>query len=448
MKNNDTKIEQYILTNDAYTGEGGFSNGSYLFPYSREMDYNVRKKQAFYSNLLMSIVDSTVDPVFNEEAKREYDNELVEAFLDNVDNAGTSMDKFIYGVTLFTKLLGNMYVVMDNFSDVPESLGDIIATRKYPYVYSKKPQDVYEYTQDEFGNLTYISFYYTLDSEGNQLYKGWDDSVGIIYRCDDQSGERLIVKEVKHNLGVVPVISWDKEVLPFPPYYSMATIARAIYNVDSEMRELTRSQGFSILVIPGQQPKSGIVIGKNNALFISENASAFPAFISPNQSILDSINKYRDSLVNSLLQSGDILGSTAMSNASSSGVALAYRFMGTADSLKGTAQIAKYYDEKIIKMFGTFFGTEFEYEVEYCDNYIPSFVETQAKLVTLENLLALNINDTINAHIEKVIVDYLATMSDADDDEVAMLKQSIDDDTSMIDEEPIDETLDTVPQTA
>jgi hypothetical protein len=208
------------------------------------------------------------------------------------------------------------------------------------------------------------------------------------------------------------------------------------------MRDLTRSQGFSILVIPGQQPKDNIVVGKHNALFVSENATQMPTFISPESSILQGLITYRESLVNSLLQCGDILGSTAMSNGSSSGVALSYRFMGTKDSLLTTAMVAEHYETKIIEMFGAYMNQEFEYEVEYNENYSPSFLESQAKLTTIENLLALNINDTVNRTLEKGIVDIMATFIELTDEEVGMLKQSIVEDASEIYEEDNDETYD------
>jgi hypothetical protein len=223
----------------------------------------------------------------------------------------------------------------------------------------------------------------------------------------------------------------------------MSTIARAIYNVDAQMRDLSTVQGLSLLVIPGQEPADGVKIGRHHALFVSDQSSQTPNYISPNQSILDSLREYRDSLVNSLLQAGDILGSTAMSNASSSGVALSYRFMGTADSLKTTAMVAEHFEMKMVELFGVYLNQEFMYEVYYQDNYAPSFVETQAKLVTLENVLALNINDSVNGAIHKSIVDLLATFTEMDDDTVAMLKQSIDDDLSIIEVEDEDELQET-----
>lgn len=436
MKNTDIKIQEYLLTNDAYTGEGVFAHGGGIFQNGAEaQDYKNLQDQAFYTPQFKSIVDSIVNPVFNTPAKREYDSELVEALLEDVDNAGTNMQQFIYGVTLATRLLANAFVICDNFSDTPETIGEVISERRFPYFYMKKPQDVYEYTQDIFGNLTFISFYYSIDNEGNVIYKGWDDSVSVMYRVDADSGERVVIREVKHNLNKLPVIVWTNDILKFPTYYSMATIARAIYNVDAQMRDLSTVQGLSLLIIPGQQPKDGVRIGRHHALFINEQASQTPNYISPNQAILDSLREYRESLVNSLLQAGDILGSTAMSNASSSGVALSYRFMGTADSLRTTSMIAEHFESKMVELFGVYMGQYFEYEVHYEDNYAPSFVETQAKLVTLENVLALNINDSVNGAIHKSIVDLLATFTEMDDDTVAMLKQSIDSDLGQIEVE-------------
>jgi len=316
---------------------------------------------------------------------------------------------------------------MDNFEFIPESLSDVLENRMFPFVYMKKPQDVYEFEQDQFGNLTYISFYYGEDAEGNTLYKGWNDNSSYIYRynSNEEGYVRIVVKEVPHQLGVIPVVCINKDILPFAPYYSMATQARAVYNLDSEMRDLSRSQGFSILVIPGQQPKDGVVIGSKNALFISIDASQTPSFIGPDTAILSGLLTYRKELVDGIMRSGDILGSTAVSNGSASGVSLAYRYMGTSDALKQTANVAEFYDKKIVELFSMFIDEDIEYDVYYDDNYTPTFTDTKEKIATLETVLAIDISPEVNAQLQKDIISMVGKFMDYDDELLAILKDGV-----------------------
>lgn len=76
---NSVTDRDYDLLYDAYTGSGGFLDGSYLFRHKREdvRDFDIRRKQACYSNFTRVIVNSLVNPIFKKTIVRDYDGMIL-----------------------------------------------------------------------------------------------------------------------------------------------------------------------------------------------------------------------------------------------------------------------------------------------------------------------------------------------------------------------------------
>ena len=432
---------QYKLVRDSYTGQGGFSTGEYLFGYGREQDLSQRKEMAAYTNYVKPIVDVRVDAVFNENPARVYeDNEIIDAFLKDCDNNGTILEDFIHEATRDTVLLGNSFIIMDNFpaNEIPETLQEVIDTRKFPYVYSKSVLDVYEYETDLFGKLQSITFYYGLydgAKEGSEvyLYKRFTKKE-IEYFTIEGSKDGDIIQTISltsHSLGRVPVAYYNNDILPFSPYYSMATLARKIYNIDSELTDLERAQMFSILLIPsispGNEPKDNIVVSTSNALFYDSQSTNKPEYISPDSNIMKVQMENRQSSMDNLLQSADVLGSTAIANSnnSSSGISMQYQFFGKQQGLIMSSNIANSLETQVMELLGLFFGIDYEYYVKYTDNFSPTFTEMQQKISVLQSIADMEISDNVDANINADIVTLVSEFMKWDDDRLRKALESI-----------------------
>ena len=441
-------MEMYKLTEDSYTGGGGFADGNYLFSYGREMDFPQRQEMAYYTNYISSIIDAQTEPCFVKDPQREFnDNGIIESFLDDADNNGTNLTSIIKHATTYTNLIGNSFIVMDNFAqeEIPENLKAVIDDRKFPYIYTKECVDVYEYETDIFGKLLEITFFYGMykPSDYNEdvyLYKRftpeeieyfWLEKVK-----DDETGKLVethrTVSLTSHTLGVVPVVYYNSDVLPVPPkFYSMASLARAIYNTASEIQDLQRSQSFSILLIPSTrgdaEPDDNIVISSHNALFYSSDATHAPSYISPDSNIMKTNQDTMDKQINLLIQQADVLGSTAMANGNGqqSGIAYSYRFFGKQQKLRESSNIANYLETKIIELLGIFLGTQFEYKVQYPDSFAPTFAENKDKLVALEGVANMDISDTVTSMVYGDITSIVGEIMQWDDEQLNSALDSI-----------------------
>jgi len=442
---------QYNVVEDSFTGQGQFADGSALFPYGREMNFAVRQKMASYSNFVYPIVSAKVDSVFSEQPQRVYDNEFIDVFLSDCDNNGTPLEDIIHHTTLYTTLLGNSFIIMDNFaeSDIPATAQEQLMYRKYPYIYTKEVQDVYSYEVDQFGKLIDISFYWGLYAPTNQATSGYlykrftQGEIEFFTISKTKNGKeiRTSISSVPHNMGVVPVIYYNRAVLPFSPHYSMATLARAVYNTASSLEDLTRSQQFSILVLPnsygGNESKDTVVISNHNALFVDSDATVTPSYISPDSAILTSNLAYYQQQITNLIQTADVSGTTALGNANStsSGIAESYKFYGKMQALQLSSQTANDLEYQVIKMFNMFMNQEAEYIVKYNDNFSPSFTETQQKITLLESIADRDISDTITADVNADIVTLVGQFMGWEDERLQTALESISEISEIIDTE-------------
>ena len=136
------KLNPYLFCSHAYEGDAGFRDGNYLIPFERELFYPKRKTFSAYRNFVKPIINAIVDPVFSSKIIRETENDLFQEFIYNCDNKGTDLHYFSKEIATLARLHGVCFVVMDNFSEVPDTRSEAIAQRKLPYIYIQKAYNV------------------------------------------------------------------------------------------------------------------------------------------------------------------------------------------------------------------------------------------------------------------------------------------------------------------
>lgn len=423
--------DQYTLVKNSSTGQGGYADGTYLTKYTKEQDYDRRRNSSSYLNLLGPIIDARVDPCFSKAPSRTYQsNKLLEKFLEDADNNGTSLTQMIHEATKDTVTLSNSFLVMDNFNNIGDmSVEEVVATRTLPYIYSKSVVDVYSYEVDEFGKLREITFYWgpmEPSERDNQKYlfkKFTPTDIQFIskskYRGKEEFDEKssTVVSKNSHGFGIVPIVYHNKDVLPFSKYYAMSRQSKQLLNASSRLDELNKDQTLSILVIPGKSSEETLEIGTSNALFVDEQASNMPNYISPDSGQMTVGQGYNDSLIEKIIQSADVLGTTVVATgAATSGVQEAYRFFGKSHALMQSSGIASYLDNAVISLLELFTNMSFEYTAKYQDKFAPTFYETQAKSDVLVKVLDLNLSPVVNAQVSKDLVNIVGEFMGWSDD--------------------------------
>lgn len=389
-------VNKYKFMDDAFYGGGGFKDGSYLIPHTREMFYKARKELTGYRNFIKPIARALVEPVFVEGTPRVITdvngNELSEdsinpfgTFVEDCDNAGTPIGEFTEQAVLQTRLHGVSFIVMDNFPAEmqPASMQEAIDNRIMPYVYLRSAEEVIVWENDAYGKLITITFKEQPAKivEGNTIrfedrYRMWTEEYSVVMTKDKNNKYVQLSAPVFHNLGCLPVIvtyvqkpRYKNCILVDPPLWDMARLNCVIYNKDSEIRDQERAQAFSCLYIQGE-PNSNVTVGPHNVIFLPMDANITPGFASPDPAILAGLVSNADSLRESLFQMAEQNGVVGVKPAES-GVAARWHFWATESQLKKSATMATCIEMSIYEMFKEYAQMDFGYVVQYPDDYQP-----------------------------------------------------------------------------
>lgn len=413
---NIATVSPYIFMDHSYFGTGGYRDGTYLIPFSLESAYQERRGLAHYKNYVRPVIDAMITPVFNESAIRtiEPNNSMFEAFLNNVDAAGTRMQPFAKVVMTQLRRHGISITVMDNYSSTaqPRTVADAVSDRVYPYIYNRSAHAVESYECDDFGNLKWIMFrepdaVYQLSGKTvrESRYRKWTETQSqlltksnnsnIILPSNYTKSDYRVIATASHNLGIVPVIilySDNKEdrstLLPDPPLYDIARINYQIYNMSAEIRDQERAQAFSVFYCQGVPPQD-LAVGVNNYINIPESSSISPGYASPDWQIVNGLIGHEDKLRQDIYTIAEQNGVTGVKEASS-GIALQWQFIGHESTLKDTSLLASAFESRVANLFKLYTNQQFDYTVRYKDSFSPVSIDNKidryAKLLNIRGL--------------------------------------------------------------
>jgi len=442
---------EYLFLEDAYHGTGGFKDGLYLVPHDREVRYRDRIEMAFYRNYVRPISNAKIDPVFSEQitrqitndAAKEIDVEMAQKFLLNVDNSGTGIHKFMKRAAHWAGLHGVAFLVMDNFSkkDQPKTAQEVIDQRKFPYVTLKEKITVEDFILDDFGNILSIIFFDGVEVVGEgddrkmeSRFRQWDKDQSVrLKKAKKTEGNTDVIRWVNvdepvvHGLGKIPVYpiysvertNFDTLMVP-SPMYDIAKLNWTIFNLDSELRELERAQGFSILYV--QTDKDKLEIGAHNYMLIPNDAKMAPGFISPDSAIPESFRKSIEEKKQAIFDIAEQNGVTAVRE-QASGIAKEWDFQAHGFVLKETAQWARAAEVWILDCFKLWTNEKFNYDPKYKEDFAPR--GTMGLIDVYERVLDQSSGlPKTKAHTKKRMIQ--SAFHDSDPAEIAVLIDEID----------------------
>lgn len=276
-----------------YEGDGPLLDGSALIPHARELTYQrngdgttdfsivtgskrkfiQRKSLAYYENFAATIVDLFVDYQYAKLPERSVDNKEgtgqtseIEDWWKDVDSYGTSINDWFKRYQTLTNVYGHQFVVVDrkrtgtqkrtnqspNGGKTRPSLADVGA----PILRIYSPPDAPDWLAPQ-AQLSAIKFQEPVERTSlldtvlpqEQNYFLWDSTQWAAFNT---KGNPLASSP--HNMGQLPVAVWFAKRRSRIPIIGRSLIRDAgpflnHYNLLSELRELLRSQTFSMLNI-------------------------------------------------------------------------------------------------------------------------------------------------------------------------------------------------------
>lgn len=393
---------------DAYTGEGGFWDGSYLVRHPRESDekYARRRELAVYPNYVKKVVNVYIGHLFRQGPQRELKNEICRRFVEDADRRGTHLDDVSRRAMLLAVILGTAFAVVDKPREAVITRAEEFERRLFPYVVLRTPLEVASWKTDELG-IAEISFRETT-REGEVYYRVFDRESWRI--SNDPQGIE-VVESGKHFLGRVPVVPlWSqepfsgREIFGTPWIQDLAALNFDLYNALSELRELFRGQTFSILAIPVREAAEAakykdLTVSTENALPYNPEGGGKPEFIAPPEGPVRLYLEYVEKLVEHIYRLAGIefLGTEARSG--KSGVAFTFMFQEMDATLQGWAGALEAWEYRIAELVCAWEGEEFRGNITYNRRF--NLVDLSQEFKVALDATSLQISPTFDRELRK-----------------------------------------------
>lgn len=361
---------------------------SYLVRYPRESDVKFarRNEVAFYASPLLRACARFTGYLSTKPPQRQMPNPLFESVAADVDGKGNDIDVFLQQFALDAKARGSMLMLVDMPSDMPATRAEQMSSRRLPYWSAIKPESVTDYAVGEDGQFEFVEFAGTFAKDGAQ-------AVDCAWRFDRQGWtatdkERRTLSQGQHPLGRCPVIIFTEggDFPHFGPFAAIADVGKRLFNADSELDEILRSQTFSLLTMQVPEESTdgekiqaaqvaGETIGTNNLMV---HSGSTPAFIAPPDGpariYLDRIKQLQSQVDEIGL---NVIGSMAQE----SGIALQMRFQALNGELSKFAGRMEDFEKRAWELSRAWLGMTQAPTVEWPRDYNLSDVQTELQIL-------------------------------------------------------------------
>ena len=456
-----TRNIDYIFMENAYRATGGFKNGRYIIKRSRETtkNYKIRQQLAYYLNYVKPIIDSHVNPVFREDASRDWGGRqeqgtnLFSAFFNDVDTKGTKLPRFMKRAARMAKIYGSAFIVIDNIKDQPGSMAEVISQRAFPYLYLVKPQDVSRYTVNKAGVLTSISYTVAGDGSGSvgiqPEYWEWTTTT---WQCN-ADGQQTSGTHGLNKVPVIPLLGAESDpgfLKPQSDFWSVAQTNKRIYNLCSEIDEIITKQAFSIFTYPigentDKNEVQDMLVGTENAITFDGSLTHAPGFATPDAMPLEQLRSERHDLIQEIYRMAErsqVAGTGSKNSSVStqsriSGVSRAWDFEGANQVLADFAEANQTAEYSIAALFGLWTHDSVQYICTYPADF--GMIDVASALEEVTKALELNIGGLFNMEVKKKAVDiYLKDIAEDRYDAVIQdIENAAKDDAYKFDGNPI-----------
>lgn len=360
------------------------------YPRESEQKFAVRNQIAFYASPLLKASSRFVSHISEKPVSREIVNDLMSVMADDIDGKGNEVDVFWQGFMVNARARGSMLMLVDMPAALGANAADQLQNRLAPYWTPIDPADVEDYQVNETGKFDFISFRGTYIAEdGEQEPCVWMfDTQG--WSCKDQKDERVI-EEGEHPLGECPVIAFTEygDFPAFGAFAPIADLAKRLFNLESELDEILRSQTFSLLTLQvpedsGIQDRvdaakaAGETIGTNNLMV---HSGSTPAFIAPSDG---PARVYMDRIESLKEEINEIALQVATPNQRESGYAMQMRFQQINAELSRFAKRMEDFERRAWALSAKWLGQDNAPEVSWPRNFNISDIDQE--LETLRSM--------------------------------------------------------------
>lgn len=276
---------------------------SYLDRHPREdlEKYQRRVGVAHYPNYVRPTTQLKVSYIVRKPHKRNNVPDALKLWIER-----TGYDKEFRKRALRAAVLGWWPALVDMpRTDGARNAGQV--SNIDPYVVALLPCALLDYALDERGRFVWaktvskrVEKTWNSDPVNVSRYTIWTDTEVSVYEVSESGTTKAVSAEVRspHPFKSVPIVSWRAESSIEEPVKAdsinadIATEARRLFNVVSELDEHIRAQVFALLIVPRESNEEKTEEGgSENGLTVMPDQRNLPHYIAPPPTVAETLEK-------------------------------------------------------------------------------------------------------------------------------------------------------------
>jgi hypothetical protein len=352
----------------------------------RESDvmFEQRVKRGYYYNYVSAIVDLFVSYLFHSPIVRDLGKnpDLYNYLMDDCDLAGTSYTNFIILAATQAQITGHVAVLVDapKVSSPFANEADRRAAKHRPYLTLIHASQIQDWELDRFGNFEWVKiefkkpqqrvFTQTIE-EDVRYFLIWSKRDWQEWRVE--ANNPILLDSGEHSLGCVPIVILRNERMPRHSWFGLSAIRDiadiniAILNWSSLGDEEIFERCLNILTMERDEGDAPAEMSHHNVLEYSSGASHPPSYLIPGTTPLDMIGSWIDRAKDEIYRIAKLGGSVGLQGVRSaaSGIAYAFEFNETNQSLSKKAESVEHAETQIMKLVAAWQNAEFTGRIMY-----------------------------------------------------------------------------------
>lgn len=394
-----------------------------LFMHKKERseDFLRRIQMSYYYNFCAPIIDIYTNHLFKIPVVEEWGSmeAVIQRRESNIDLKGSSLNEFRMETSELSQLYGHVFVVTDSPRYVGEvkSEQDRITNDLFPYLTLYHPQNVLNWALDSKGAPHWVLLREVLDANVNPMAYNPGKQKVCQYRLWTREGWILFNEEYEQiddqvlSLGKVPITCVvnkpSKKCTSFMGISELADIAfiaRDIYNLCSELKEILRNQTFAFLALQGNPSQyDELSIGTGKGLAYPEGTNP-PQYVSPDPAAAETIKSTIQDQIRRIFQLAKLEGGSVQHQSATeqSGVSKAWDFNETNSALSKKANHMEDGENKWWMDFAAWENKEFDGSVSYARDF--NVKDLWDDLEEAEKAIGLKLGSETEKAIKKAII--------------------------------------------
>lgn len=416
---------QYLY--ESYTGGESYREGQHLTRYQLETDreYQARLMATPLENHCQSITQVYSSFLFREEPVRDLGSleglPEVEAFLQDADLDGRSLNNFLKDVANWSSVFGHSWLIVAKPNTNSNTRAEELSQGVRPYVSLITPLMMldWSYSRSMSGAYTLDYIRYVEDINGNiRTIREWTMDTIRTSVIDTEEGLIHEVFEEVNQLGVIPAVCvYNKKStirgLGISDLADISDLQRQLYNLNSEIEQSIRIDGHPSLV---KTPNTEAGAGAGAIIHMPEDLDpALKPYVLQNSGAnIDAILTTKDKIIETIDKIANTGAVRATESRTLSGVAMETEFQLLNARLSEKADELELAEEQIWRLFAIYQGYIWDGMVDYPDSFgikdvandIRLMLETR-KTITDPKLIKLLEYEIAEAHFgEEMLSEY------------------------------------------